>query len=370
MIIESDFDVEEKEYEEGNEPSIIRPYNPELVDVVSQPMTIRTIFDRIEHDEIDLMPSFQRNGGLWDITKKSRLIESILIKIPLPMFYFDSRDEEKWTIVDGLQRISTLNEFVLQKKWSLHNLEYLKNYEGLTYDQLSRSMQRRIQECQILSYCIRKGTPDDVTSSIFKRLNTGGLTLKPAEIRNSVYRGIAAVLVKKMAELESFKAATRNRVSPNRMDDRDLATRFLAFYILGYQKYTGNMETFLEDGMSYIKEEGSQMLAGSVLNAFDESMKCCRDLLGDKAFRKKQLKGGNFGPINKSLFECTSCCIGTLNDDVREELVRKKELFFASYEKLFEGKFYAAVNSATGSMEHVQARYTLMYQLINNILEG
>ena len=370
MIIESEFDTEEKEYDEGNEPSIIRPYNPDLVDVIPQTITIHSIFDRIEHDEIDLMPSFQRNGGLWDITKKSRLIESILIKIPLPMFYFDSRDEEKWTIVDGLQRISTLNEFVLQKKWALHNLEYLQNYEGLTYDQLSRSMQRRIQECQILSYCIRKGTPDDVTSSIFRRLNTGGLILRPAEVRNCVYRGIAAVLVKNMAELLSFKAATRNTVSPNRMDDRDLAARFLAFYILGYQKYTGNMDTFLEDGMKYIKEEDSQKLAESVLNAFDASMKCCRDLFGDKAFRKRKLKDGNYGPINKSLFECTSCCIGTLSNEAREELIRKKDLFFAQYEKLFEGKFYAAVNSATGSMEHVQARYTLMYQLIEDVLEG
>ena len=89
-----EFDKEEEEYPENSHPEIKEPYNPEMVDIVPAPLTIRSLLDRIENKEIDLNPDFQRKSGLWDDTKKSRLIESILIKVPLPVFYFDSRNED------------------------------------------------------------------------------------------------------------------------------------------------------------------------------------------------------------------------------------------------------------------------------------
>lgn len=368
---DSQFDKEEQEYAPGEEAVISKPYDPNLVDVISQPLTVQLLLSRIEHREIDLTPAFQRKSGLWNPTQKSRLIESILIKIPLPVFYFDARDDDMWTIVDGLQRTSTLDEFVINEKWKLCNLEYLKELEGCSYSDLSRSMQRRIQECQLLTYCIRKGTPDDVTTSIFQRLNTGGLTLTKAEIRNCVYKGIAADLVKDMAELSSFAKATRGTISPDRMDDRDLATRFLAFYLQGNEKYDGNMDAFMEKGLQIVKEENSPERANIVLNAFDKSMEYSYALLGEKAFRKRtKSKNRTYGRINKSLFECTACCMGRLTEKEMKKLVSRKDLFFEKYEKLFDGKFYDAVNSATGSIEHVNVRYEELGNLISEVIGG
>lgn len=366
------FDTEEQDYEAGFVPEIKKPYNPDMVDIVSAPSTIRLLLDRIENKEIDLNPDFQRKSDLWDNTKKSRLIESILIKVPLPVFYFDSRDEDLWTIVDGLQRISTLNEFVLENELVLTNLEYLKEFEGCNYDNLPRSMQRRIQECQILTYCIRKGTPDDVTISIFKRINTGGLTLNPAEIRNCVFHGIAGNLVKNMANKESFKKATRYKISPERMDDRDLATRFTAFFVLGYNSYDGNMDLFLERGLARIKETFSTEQAENVLAAFDNSMVCCREVFGDFAFRKKirNAETEKFGPLNKSLFECISCCIGLLTEEEQQLLIKNRDDFFIDYKKLFDEQFYYAINSGTGSVEHVTMRYKEFTNFLNRKLSS
>lgn len=367
---ESAFDPDEKEYDA--EPEIIEPYNPDKVDIIPVSMPIALLLTRIKNKEMDMNPDFQRNRGLWDKTKKSRLIESILIKVPLPVFYFDSRDDERWTIVDGLQRIHTLNEFVLEKKFRLCGLEYLKELEDCDYDDLNRTMQRRIQESQIQLYCIRKGTPDNIAISIFKRINTGGVTLNLAEIRNCVFHGIAADLVKEMARLESFKIATRNRISSERMDDRDLATRFLAFYILNYQNYNGNMDSFLEEGLSKVKNSYSKEQAKKLLDTFDKSMICCRKVFGDYAFRKRVRKENTtkYGPLNKSLFECVSTSIGMLSIEEQNKLIDNKDDFFNSYNLLFNQSFYSSINSATGSKEHVLTRYQEFNNLVRTKLRS
>ena len=225
-------------YNKGEEPKITKPYDPLKVDILPQTLSMQAVIDRLENNEIDLEPDFQRRKDLWSEKEQSRLIESILIRIPLPAFYFDGRNDDCWTVVDGLQRISTINNFVVRKsedefKLKLSDLEYLVEFNGKTFEELPRPMQRRIRECQIYCYCIRGGTPDDVTSSIFKRLNTGGLPLSLAEIRNAVYRGNASNLVRKMAESKCFINATRNKIPTDRMEDRDFTALFLAFYVLG-----------------------------------------------------------------------------------------------------------------------------------------
>src|SRR5581483_2560482 len=117
-------------------------------------MTMDLLLNRIRHNEIDLAPDFQRKEGLWKEDARSRLIESILIRIPLPAFYVDATDEEHWLVVDGLQRLSTLRDFVINKSLKLRGLDFLKFLDGKSYDELSRSYQRRIEETQITVYLI------------------------------------------------------------------------------------------------------------------------------------------------------------------------------------------------------------------------
>lgn len=366
-----ELDPEETLYDENKEPQISEPYDPMKVDISAPVLSLQSILDRLENNEIDLNPDFQRTENLWKAREQSRLIESILIRVPLPAFYFDSRNDDCWSIVDGLQRISTLNNFVIRKpdddlKLRLTDLEYLKEYNGKTYEELPRQMQRRIRECQVFCYCIRPGTPDDVTISIFKRINTGGMPLTLPEIRNAVYHGLAADLVRDMAQSQEFKIATRNKIASTRMQDRDLTTRFLAFYVLGYKSYNGDMNDFLEKGMEKVKVSYDKSKCDDILKVFLQSMIVCQDLFRDYAFRKLIQTTDTFGPLNKSLFECTSVCFAMLSKEQQQILLKHKNIVFEEYKKLFATPFFKAVNSATGTVEHVQDRYELLIDFINS----
>ncbi len=360
-------------YNKGEEPKITKPYDPLKVDILPQTLSMQAVIDRLENNEIDLEPDFQRRKDLWSEKEQSRLIESILIRIPLPAFYFDGRNDDCWTVVDGLQRISTINNFVVRKsedefKLKLSDLEYLVEFNGKTFEELPRPMQRRIRECQIYCYCIRGGTPDDVTSSIFKRLNTGGLPLSLAEIRNAVYRGNASNLVRKMAESKCFINATRNKIPTDRMEDRDFTARFLAFYVLGYKKYTGDMNAFLEEGMSYVKTNLNEQQCEQILKVFEESMYICYSLFEKNSFRKMS-KNGKFGPLNKSLFESLSVSVAKMNRTEQNLLMDNHEIVMEEYKKLFNTKFYDSITSATGTIEHVKDRYEILSEFFSKLIK-
>ena len=126
--------------------------------------------------------------GIWDNQRKSRLIESLLLRIPIPVFYVAANEDEKWAVVDGLQRISSIHDYVTGV-FPLKRLEYREEFNGQRYDLLPRAMQRRISETQLVVNVIEPGTPPEVMFNIFRRINTGGMTLNGQEIRHALHPG-------------------------------------------------------------------------------------------------------------------------------------------------------------------------------------
>ena len=127
----SDEIEQEDLYGAGLEATITIPFDPNSIDVDMATVNLGLLIDQLVNEEIDLQPDFQRASDIWTPTAKSRLIESILLGLPLPSFYF-SEDiySQKLSVIDGLQRLCAIKDFVIDKKLKLYNLQFLHTFEG------------------------------------------------------------------------------------------------------------------------------------------------------------------------------------------------------------------------------------------------
>ncbi len=186
---------------------------PSDVNITQVPATVKNIMDRLGNNEFDLTPAFQRHGGLWSEEKQSQLIESLMLKIPLPAFYFDASKEDDWIVIDGLQRLTSFQNYLTgsiqkdgsRKKRSFKGMQYLTDFNGKTFDELPRQYIRRIKESSIVAYTVTQGTPEEIVFNIFQRINTGGIELNDQEIRQALYSGKGTDLIKVLAERNSRK---------------------------------------------------------------------------------------------------------------------------------------------------------------------
>lgn len=357
-----------------NSGEITDPFNPKDVDIINETMVVSNIVERLMDDRIILDPGFQRRPDLWNEQQQSRLIESLIVRIPLPSFYFDYDDNnDQYIVVDGLQRLWSIKRFIAlnpddPNRLRLRGLEYLKEYEGKLFEELPAVIQRRIREQTIVTYVIRPGTPEYVRNSIFTRINTGGIQLTPAEIKNSIYRGQAADLLKELAHSEAFIKATNGKVDPSRMLDCELVNRFLAFYILGLDAYKDNLESYLNRVLKMLKDDTTGDF-DAYKDAFYKAMNLSSKLFGKKAFRRLQ-ENGHYGPVNKPLFECVSVCFAKLTDDDRKELLGKKDIFLEKYKTLLKDEtFIKSITNSTARMSNIVKRYGEINRLIQESLK-
>ena len=140
--------------------------------ITTKELTIAQLLRRISEGALDLAADFQRHADLWDNDRKSRLIESVIVRIPLPAFYIDATNEEKWLVIDGRQRLTALKQFVSDKTLKLSGVEHLKKeLNGKTCAEINRSFQRRIEETQVPVHLLMKETPPEIKQTILLLTN-------------------------------------------------------------------------------------------------------------------------------------------------------------------------------------------------------
>ena len=351
--------------------NIVKPFDPKKIDIQTKQMILEVIFRRLRHDEIDLLTGFQRKTDLWDATQQSRLIESILIRFPLPAFYFDGSDDNKWLVVDGLQRLSTFKNFIVDKKLRLQNLEYLTQFNDKTFDELPRDLQRRIEEHEIIVYIINPGTPIDVKYNIFKRINTSGLVLKPAEIRHALNQGKPADLIGELSQLEVFKEATSHSILTERMSDRDYITRFVAFYLHPATEYQGDLEQHLNTAMYAINHLNQENLAEITRN-FTTAMITAKQIFGNDAFRKRFYVEDKKRRLNKALFEVWSVLLSKLTAEQQQKLIHHAEQVKQHFMALLNSsaEFKKSISAAAGNKKSVMIRFSKINALIEKVLKN
>ena len=362
--------IDTEDTSSGREP-ITHPFNPNDIDIVTPPFTVGNLIDRMEHNEINMNTDFQREGNLWKEDKQSRLIESILLGLPLPAFYFDTMNPQ-WDIVDGLQRCCSIENFCVKKTLRLTGLEFLgkkdeKPYlDGLGFDDLDRIMQRSIIMHPITAHLIKKAHRN-IRFILFKRLNTGGLELTPQEIRNAVYQGKAADTIKHMAKLEEFKNATEWKIPVDRMQDRDFVSRFIAFYLINYADYQPGLDDFINLSMELLEKADVRILESD----FKRSLQFAVEIFGNDAFRRRINREDNRRPINKAYFEVISVSFAKLNNN-EEDLVRDNcELFKDNLITLMNSSRYSnALSRGTGTKDSVNIRFSWFQQVLQKSING
>jgi hypothetical protein len=359
--------VTEADGTEYEDTGITRPFNPTLIHILTRQMSLDTLVKRMREREVDLSPDFQR-AEVWKPTAKSRLIESLLIRIPLPAFYMDATDEDHWLVVDGLQRLSTLRDFVITKTMTLQDLEFLTSFHGFGYDDLPRAYQRRIEETQVTVYLIEKGTPAEVKFNIFKRINTGGLPLSSQEIRHALNQGPVTAFLKALAESKEFKTATDNGISDDRMAARECVLRFLAFTLTPPSAYKAtDFDAFLSDMMAALNKMAAderERLGQRLLRALRYSA----DIFGRDAFRKP--KGKTRSPVNKALFEVWTVAIDQEEDDRLDRMVAANSEVALNVERSIrpDMEFLNAVSQGTGDVAKVRLRFDRFRQTLEEAL--
>lgn len=354
----------------SDEVAITTPFDTSKIRVETKNTQMDALIKRINNNEIDLSPDFQRQGGIWRDDAKSRLIESMLIKIPLPAFYMDATDDDNWLVVDGLQRLTTIKRFVVDQDLKLSGLEFLTDYNGKKFAELPRSFQRRIEETDIVLYLIQPGTPADVKFDIFRRINTGGEPLSAQEIRHALNQGEITGFLQKLAASQPFQEATDGGVASKRMDDRECVLRFLAFTFNPASTYQAdNFDQFLNSAMAQANQLDTDTLKGYE-EKFIRAMQCAKAIFDNDAFRKRYDANANRYQINKALFEVWSVSLGNLDAEQQKSLVAQKETVKAKFIELMTGdkEFESSISQGTGSVRKVRYRFAQIARIIQETL--
>lgn len=347
--------------------NISEPFDPSLIEVEIKNFTIGTLVEMMRNDMIDLNPGFQRSGNVWTDDKRSQLIESLILGLPLPSFYFSIDPKtRKWVVIDGLQRLSTLKAFMIDKTLRLKNLEFLGEiYNNWSFDDFPYTDQLAMTMLTVSANLLKGSTPSDVKYIIFKRINTAGTQLNPQEIRNALNQGVATAFLLETAQLPIFKHMVN--AESKRMTDTEFILRFIAFTTGNYASYHDKMDLFLNDQMAVLNNS-SEEFRRDVAARFQSTLELWHDVLGDMAFRNPTQRKK---VISKSLFDCLMTVGNGLSDDTREALRRASEQFRSNYFALFsDPEFNEARKSGTSKISKINTINRRMRHAIDAAING
>lgn len=262
---------------------------------------IDSLYRKYKDGDLIIQPDFQRQF-VWDAAKSSRLIESALLDIPLPVIYLSEESDGKEYVIDGQQRLTAFFSFIDGKfpdgrDFKLTGLKVFRELNRKTFidlKEIDKKLQRKIRYCKIRTITFREESEQDLKFEIFERLNTGAVSLNDQELRNCIYRGRYNKLLKGLSKDSDFMYLLRLRDPERRMKDIELVLRFAAFYHFTYLNYKPPMKKFLNNDMEKYQHI-SESEATELKNAFKNTVMIIRSLLDNHAF-KRFYKGDDKNP--------------------------------------------------------------------------
>ncbi len=325
--------------------------------------TAEDVVRRIEKGRFVLDPEFQRDF-VWDEKKQSRLIESILMRIPLPVFYVAEDAQGRLVVVDGQQRLTTLNRFLSgELKLSLEDRQEL---HGKHFRDLDVRLQNRVEDCQLLFYIIDHAVPERARLDIFERVN-GGEVLTRQQMRNAMYNGPATVFLREEAATELFAKATGESLDSRKMQDREFVNRFCSFSVLGLDTYKGDMDDWLARGLTHLGKL-DDAARGELRAKFQRALRSNLAVFGKHAFRKHRKADQSRSIINASLFDVMA---GSLSN-IDEALVstRAEQLRQAFYQRMDDQRFIKAVTYGPNTPKEVRTRFEIAAEMMKEVFDA
>ena len=359
----------EKDFAEDEENDDLKiPYDADKIRVDSNVFSVFQIKRLIDRGMLDLMPAFQRKE-VWDIRRKSLLIESLMLRIPIPAFYFDEDNDSKKTVIDGLQRLSAINSY-MNDEFSLTGLQYLQEEcGGRLFSELQQKYQTRIEDAQLTVNILDSRSPKNVKFDIFRRVNTGGIPLNAQEIRNVMASDSTRQFLLLMAGSSEFLKATRNRVNDIRMDAQELCLRFIAFYSR-YNPTTHTITDLQKTGIMLDQcietlNQSTEQERSDILSAFKASMGKCAALFGKKAFTKPPKES----IVNKVLFTSWAVVLtGYPCSTEKLKALQSKAVSCLSSRLQTDAEYFMAVSSSTGTKTSIKKQFETANQIMEELL--
>jgi len=314
--------------------------------------TVHDVLRRINQGSFVMDPDFQRDF-IWEDEKQSKLVESVLMRIPLPVFYLAEDENGRMVVVDGLQRLSTFQRFT-SNQLPLRLPDQIELNKKRFRD-LSPKLQNRIEDCNLILYIIDAKVPERARLDIFERVN-GGVPLTRQQMRNCLFMGQATRFLKTEASTDIFLEATGNSLSSSTMRDREFVNRFCAFQILSLDEYRGEMDDFLAQALKKMNKFTAEMLE-KLSSEFRTGLDNNYLVFGKHAFRKHTKNQGNRSVLNASLWDVMSTGLSRYSKTLVEthaDALRK-----AFYSLMANDRFINAITYGTNDPRRVRERFAL-----------
>jgi hypothetical protein len=312
--------------------------------VITQPvdLSVQTLVEQWKSGLLHL-PDIQREY-VWDNGKASRLVESLILNIPIPVLYFAETDDAKYEIIDGHQRVRSIVRF-LDNEFILGGLGVLREYRGMRFHQLPAKEQRFLRMRTLRAIIISADSHPNMKFEIFERLNTGSISLNAQELRNSIYRGNANKLLRSLAKNADLRALIGNKSPRPRMVDEELILRFFALRH-GLGAYRTPLKRFLNNFMDDWSSKPDAQLADDEA-AFTRTIARVRDELGTAAFRVTNADGTpTESVVNRAIFDAQMLAFSWIENDPGQVDIPHVRHEIAS---LFgQAEFLDSVRRATG----------------------
>ena len=340
------------------------PYDVNSIFINPKSISAYQVEHWINSHMLDLSPEYQRNL-VWDTTRKSLLIESMMLNIPIPAFYLDEKEDGVKTVIDGMQRLSTIHSY-FSGEFKLRGLQYLKMYNGCSFDELSAKYRSRLEETQLSMNILDARCPEDAKFDVFCRVNTGGMPLNAQEVRNALSSVSTRKLLKDMSKDSAFQKATLSRISDVRMGAQELCLRCLCI-----------IDHFNWDEMKLVDFRGLKKTMDRMivrlnsetendmdirLTSFHRTMEQCSMILGSKSFSRKD----DPFKINKSITTAWAVCLTKMQIE-NAVIEQKAAILKDKYSQMLieDIQFQDSISKSTASRKSIE--YTIC--VIRNLIE-